>query len=284
MHIPQVRLILAFAGFWWLLVPAPLWALTTSAGTGIVIAGEDRLTESGRRTLRALLTQMPPALYPLLEVITVDNAPVAPSGSCAGLFVGPCRINIWSEEGRYEDPFPTDAPEHAAASVFYSVIAHELGHMVSLWARVHRGGWEFDLVAEAGCEPRHYLRSMFRPCFFRDAPQEFTASLINQWLTCSTCTIRLALSRWDRGIRQPMDQVVYLLWLFGGTPAEGPDRSPVGQTLAYEYTPGGPRVTMVSARPWACNGVVEIAGPTFALRVTLDDVCRVTDVLSREGL
>jgi hypothetical protein len=293
MHTPRIRHILALAGLWAALAPSLVLAIGVSAGTEITVVGEERLTSSAKQTLRAILTQIPPAFYPHLQAITVDSAPLPPAIAASrcdlGGYPGPCRINILSGyAGQQENPFPPDAPVQVESSTYYAIAAHEIGHNVALYADTTRGAlwWRDQLVSEAGCDPEQYLRSMFPSCFFRDAPQELAASMINQWLTCSTCTIGLALSRWDRGVRHPMDQIVYLLWLFGGQPAQGPAWPPAGMTLFYGYDQALrlPSVTTISVRPWACNGIVEIAGPAVALTVRLDDGCRVTDVLSREGL
>ena len=268
------------------LSPSPAHALSPTAGTPIQLYGGEALSLTGAATLRGLLLAMPTALYPHLEAITVDNTPAPPTGTiCEGLFAGPCRINIWSsgEAVLFEDPFPSDAPIHAVATGLYPVIAHELGHWVSLSARIHRRDWEKALVAEAGCEPSHYLRSMFGQCFFSGFPQEFGASMVNQWATCSECTLRLGLAQWDAGIPHPLDQVVYLLWLFGSRPA-GDTEHLAGSVLTYRANGNLPVVTPWTVRPWRCGGDVTVTGPAFALTLTLDESCRVTAVGAREGL
>lgn len=274
---------------WWILLlllfPAPAYAISPTVGTGITLYGGERLTSTGADTLRGLLMAMPVSLYPHLEAITVDSTPATPTGvSCEHLFPGPCLINIWSDnETVREDPFPSDAPVRTSSSVYYATVAHELGHWVSLNARLHRGGWEFNLVNEAGCDANNYLRSMFARCFFRDYPQEFTASMVNQWATCSECTLRLALARWDAGITHPLNQAVYLMWLFGALPSGDVDGL-AGHVLTYRERDGQPVVTIWTVRPWRCGGDVTIAGPTLALTLTLDPACRVTAIGAREGL
>jgi hypothetical protein len=267
------------------LLPVSAVALSPTAGTGITLYGGERLTPTGAATLRELLTALPITLYPHLEAITIDDATAPPTGtSCEGVYPGPCRINIWSgNEAEWEDPFPPDAPMRKIVSGFAVVLAHELGHNIAGWAKDHRSDWETALLTEAGCEPSHYLRSMFSRCFFRDYPQEFGASMVNQWAACSECTLSLALARWDRGIAHPLNQVVYLVWLFG-TPLPSDASWRVGTVLAYRAVDRMPMVELWTVRPWACGTTVTVTGPTFALILTTDAECRVVSVGTREGL
>jgi hypothetical protein len=270
------------------LLPVSTVALSPTAGTGITLYGGERLTPTGAATLRELLTALPITLYPHLEAITIDDA-TAPSTETpcdVSPWRGPCQIHIWSDgESIMEDSFPVDAPERVSASQFYTVAAHELGHAMSFWAWFHRSGtwWEKRLIEEAGCEPSHYLRSMFSQCFFRDYPQELFASMMNQWAVCSECTLSLALARWDRGIPHPLNQLIALLWLFGSiTPSD--TRWRAGTVLAYRAVDRMPMVELWTVRPWACGTTVTVTGPTFALILTTDAECRVVSVGTREGL
>lgn len=277
-----------------LLVPSLAYALSPTAGTSITLYGGENLSVTGAATLRGLLIAMPTSLYPHLAVITVDGAPIPAERmieTCdQNQYMGPCRTNIYSGgEHVMEDPFPVDAPRHVAASSFYSVAAHELGHQVSYWARFHRQGnvatgWDFNLTRESGCEQRNYLRSMLPSCYFYDNSQEFTASLINQWATCSECTLALALKRGDDVIVHPLNQIVFLLWLFGSRPAGPAGQLLGGSVLSYRVSESLPVVTPWTVRPWRCGGDVTIVGPTFALTLTLDNGCRVTAVGEREGI
>jgi hypothetical protein len=66
-----------------------------------------------------------------------------------------------------------------------------------------------QLIQDAGEEPLNYLRSMFEPGFFARNPQEFFASLSNQWFTDSEKTILLGLRRFDSGRRHPINQALF---------------------------------------------------------------------------
>ena len=267
--------------FWW---PTP------GAAT-IVVAGSANLTSSGHDTLTWLLTNLPASLYPHLQVVLVDAAALPTDlPGCGYEWVGepatPCRIHIWSSgESISENPFPVDAPQQISTSSFYAVAAHELGHNVDAWAYRARDGaaWKDRLVADAGCEPMQYLRSMLPSCYFRDAPQELVASIFNQWMACSECVFALALSRWDAGYDEPINQAIYLLWLMGSQPA-GRHAGVAGTVLGYRVVDGLSTVTMLTVRPWRCSGDMEIAGSGWSLAVTLDADCRVTAIGDRHGL
>jgi hypothetical protein len=270
------------------LLPVSAVALSPTAGTGITLYGGERLTPTGAATLRELLTALPITLYPHLEAITVDEVMAPDTDDLCDIapWRGPCQIHLWSDGERVTaDSFPSDAPERVSASQFYTVAAHELGHAISFWAWFHRGSvwWEDRLIDEAGCEPSHYLRSMLPRCYFSDFPQELFASAMNQWLTCSECTLSLALARWDRGIPHPLNQLVALLWLFGA-PLPSDAWWQAGTVLAYRAVDRMPMVELWTVRPWACGGDITVTGPTFALTLTTDAECRVVSVGAREGL
>jgi len=261
------------------------------------------LTDANRSELTALLTSMPPGLYPHLRSITVDqpaSLPVlseticpritldGPPGVPAPTMVIPCAINILSGgEGLVvRGEFPDDLPgPHPVASQFAIVAAHELGHQIALFAhgflRRHPddpvvpipnrgyGPWAEALIAEAGCDPSHYLRSMFPRCFFRDNPQEFVASMVNQWMLCSRCVVDLAMARWRQGVPHPLNQAVFLAVLFSAPP-----RGDWGQITAYSAM-AKPEVWSVG--PWRCGGPSVVVGPNVVLHVSTDVACRVVD-------
>ncbi|MHC4103284.1 MAG: hypothetical protein ACYSW1_20685, partial [Planctomycetota bacterium] len=66
-----------------------------------------------------------------------------------------------------------------------------------------------QLIADAGEDPMNYLRSMFPPGTFVNAPQEFFASISNQWFCDSVATIELGLFRFDIGRPDPINQALF---------------------------------------------------------------------------
>jgi hypothetical protein len=96
---------------------------------------------------------------------------------------------------------------------FCGVLQHELNHAVDELtigtdpAALRRRD---ALLARAGrSDPLQYLRSMFPPETFPDAPQEFFASISNQYLTDSAHTLALAQARLAGGRTAPLDQFLF---------------------------------------------------------------------------
>ena len=260
------------------------WALPASAMSlsGIEIAGYERLPASNASRLADMLRHLPLTFYPQLQLITVDNAPLTPEQQALTCvvpwlqYLGPCRVNIFADASQIEYPFPADAPDTVSTTTFEQVVAHEIGHQIAVYMDQYRGGlpWQTDLIAEAGCEPSHYLRSMLPPCYFRDNPQEWFASMMNQWIACSDCVLQLALSRWRQGNPHPLNAAIYLIAVMGrGTFVEGLE--PVGSVHAYYQSLLEPW----TVRPWRCGGESEIVTEARTVRLVTDNRCRVTTLL-----
>lgn len=258
---------------------------------GVTVVGWNRLSPDAQTMLQQVLSASPRSLTPWLRVITVDGStipePLA-SETCAPnnefLYAGPCRFNAWSSTSGGENPFPDDAPESVWVNGFVAVVNHEYAHQIGHGTAVEQA-WVDGLIVEAGDDPQHYLhyRSMVEWGYFRRNPQEFVASLWNQWGTCSRCTLRLALARWDAGNPHPLNQVILLLALSGFRHGYLDDDG-AGSVVAHRIQDEVPIPEFWSVRPWRCDGPVTITGPTFRVGVTLDRACRVTKVMEREGL
>lgn len=65
------------------------------------------------------------------------------------------------------------------------------------------------LIDSAGRNSMNYLRSMFQDGIFVDYPQEFFASIANQWFTDSAKTLELGLVRLAAGYPDPINQAVF---------------------------------------------------------------------------
>lgn len=275
------------------------WPISAAATTqeiipGLVVVGWERLSLDHQATLRHILHSTPRAWYPNLRLITVDGAAIPPAlatETCEHFetYGGPCKINIFSGGEWLEDGFPPDAPDRAVTSGFTTVVIHELAHQwdVALWFDRWGalGPWKDRLIAEAGCEPIHYLRSMLPRCYFRDAPQELVASMANQWWICSRCVLALALKRWGDGIVHPLNQAIFLVAASGlRTPNIDDKKQAVG--IAHDTTPPDsiPRAEIWTISPWRCETENTISGPGFRLVIQTDAQCRVTAVKERVGL
>jgi hypothetical protein len=71
------------------------------------------------------------------------------------------------------------------------------------------------LIKAAGADYDQYLRGHInemlesKGTFFSENPQEFFASISNQWFSCSFTTFQLALSRYNEGKSEPMNQFMF---------------------------------------------------------------------------
>ena len=121
-----------------------------------------------------------------------------------------CKVDQASENS-----FPDDiAPR--IVSTFCAGNMHEYNHVVdasTVWPDPALQARETALIARSGDEPMQYLRSMVvnpeGKSLFPAAPQEFFASLSNEYFTDSWHTLELALSRFDRGYGEPINQFLF---------------------------------------------------------------------------
>jgi len=165
---------------------------------------------------------LPRELYNLkfISIRDLIGKPPADIPDLITLFSGQSRltqkwgaVNIFGIDvgGMRENGFPDDV-EPYDPDVFSIVVAHEVNHNVD-WYYVSRNTTLSErkkvLIERAGCEHMNYLRSMLPDCFFVQAPQEFFASIANQWFANTTHTLKLALVRFDKGYKEPLNQFLF---------------------------------------------------------------------------
>lgn len=235
-----------------LLGSLPAGATEYTVLPGLTVIGWHRLTSTDQSTLRTLLSRVPRGIYPGLQTLHIDGEGVDTQDLH--------EINCFS------------------GSALYEVCAHELGHQIDVTSSAYRHAWVHALIAEAGREPTHYLRSMFPTGFFADNPQEFLASMIGEWFLDSQPMLARALDAWQAGNPYPLDQAVLLMATFGLW-QNGGDREGAS-VLAYRERI--PELWWVT--PWRCGGLATISGPMVAIMLNLDTNCRVAAVLERVGL
>lgn len=110
-----------------------------------------------------------------------------------------------------ENSFPADINE-GIGDIFTLTIAHEVNHVIDanvINSNALLKNRKAELIKNAGNLPDNYLRSMFEDGFFTNAPQEFFASISNEWFTDSSKTVRLGLSRFDKSLPQPINQALF---------------------------------------------------------------------------
>lgn len=110
-----------------------------------------------------------------------------------------------------ENPFPDDVSP-IYSDVFTSVLIHEINHGIDhfyITRNTNLNSRKLSLIASAGNQSMNYLRSMFPDGFFVQYPQEFFASISNQYFTNSSHTLMLALTRFNKDYRDPINQFLF---------------------------------------------------------------------------
>jgi hypothetical protein len=117
--------------------------------------------------------------------------------------------------GEYpENQFPNDVLP-GITSTFCAAMAHEINHIVDAYFVDKTAKFKLrkeKLIKQAGLISFNYLRSMVTSNdndFFVENPQEFFASLSNQWFTNSAKVLELGLSRFDKGFKEPINQFLF---------------------------------------------------------------------------
>jgi|GEM_PF-1502244 len=122
-------------------------------------------------------------------------------------------VNVFSVEvgSVRENEFPEDVKPYET-DVFSIVVAHEINHVVDAYY-VSRNAIlserKNELIKRAGYNHMNYLRSMLPDGFFIQYPQEFFASIANEWFANTTHTLKLALVRFDKGYKEPLNQFIF---------------------------------------------------------------------------
>lgn len=124
-------------------------------------------------------------------------------------------VNIWNFRiGQVVgSEFPSDVAMRTMDG-FLSTLVHEANHVVAYWD-IYEGdpvlaARQNSLLAAAGTDHMNYLRSMFDDGFFAGAPQEFFASMSQQWFADSLHTIELGIVRFNAGRPDPINQALFL--------------------------------------------------------------------------
>ncbi len=134
-------------------------------------------------------------------------------------------VNIFSTQvGQFcENSFPplgpssfVNGPPRATIDVFSVVLAHEIAHTTDasyIFQDPALGPRLEQLRQQAQPLDLNFLRSQIGDSaadFFRSAPQEFYASMTNQWATSSEVTLQLAMQRFADGFVEPLNQALFL--------------------------------------------------------------------------
>jgi hypothetical protein len=180
--------------------------------SSVLVQDNTSLNSRQREFIYNCLRLVPKGLHNLRSISVRDNigANTTPAIPLSGLEES---VNIFGFDiGIYrENSFPDDVSP-GTVDIFCSAMAHELNHVVDanyIGSRPALRQRRDALVAAAGTNPMNYLRSMIAAGFFANAPQEFFASMSNEWFTDSVKTVELGILRLQNGIRHPIEQALF---------------------------------------------------------------------------
>ncbi|MBT4407862.1 MAG: hypothetical protein HOC79_08335 [Euryarchaeota archaeon] len=108
------------------------------------------------------------------------------------------------------NPFPEDITPYECDG-FIAVASHEANHVVDGIASAD-DQWnkrKNQLIVDAGEDSMNYLRSMIPDGYFVNSPQEFFASIANQWFAKSAFVLELGLIRFEAGRPDPINQALF---------------------------------------------------------------------------
>jgi hypothetical protein len=181
---------------------------------GLILIDNDRMDEPQMHLIHDVMDLIPPGLLELNGMSAVDYLGAQPAyftlqGNGNG-------VNVFSwDVGQFvENPFPSDVEPYNGDG-FMAVVSHEVNHVVDAMAHHNIAGYSdrhAQLIADAGKDTLNYLRSWDGgDGFFFNVPQEFFASIANQWFAKSARTLELGLARFDAGRLDPINQALFFL-------------------------------------------------------------------------
>ena len=177
----------------------------------ILLLDNTQLNDKQNDFIYTYLDLLPQGIHNVPSISVADclgmTSPEVPLGGLKG------GVNIFGVDigGYSENSFPEDVLP-GIVDGFCIVVAHEINHGVDAFCIQHNDVLKTrrdELIADAGSEHLNYLRSMLPDSFFVDAPQEFFASMSNQWFADSNKTLELGLVRFDDGYRHPINQALF---------------------------------------------------------------------------
>jgi hypothetical protein len=180
---------------------------------GILVLDNNGLDPRQRRAIQEVLALIPPDLHQTRHISVHDLLGNWTDGRVDVPLAGSPGVNVFAFAvgPHVGNEFPTDV-DATPAQTFCGVLQHELNHMVDAHAVSgvpSRSRRRDQLISQAGSDPMQYLRSMFEPGFFVANPQEFFASISNEYFTDSFKTLLLAVNRFEAGSREPINQFLF---------------------------------------------------------------------------
>lgn len=232
--------------------------------TGTVLADNNLADGPQIAVLKNLLTVVPNALYDLRQVSMRDFLGTSPEPISLG--GASYSVNVFSDRvGTItENEFPSDSLP-VQIDIFLVAAAHELNHIVDAYTVAPSPALSAQrtrLLSQAGTTDLEYLRSTVGGAYFQSNPQEFFASISNEWFADSDAVFELALNRMNQGHRGPLSQALFFAEVY----SQGN-----GQTWFYRGTISGSLTPKrVQVRRDAQGRIVWIVVRGHAYRVSLD--------------
>jgi len=177
----------------------------------VIIVDNNGLNSGQLSAIDNYLDSLPKGIHNL-RYITVNEL-LGNEGDKYKWFYNTSGINIFDLDIGYvaENGFPDDVPARYS-DIFSLVLAHEVNHIVDVYISKINPSWadrKNSLIAAAGDNHMNYLHSTFEDGFFTNAPQEFFASIANQWFSDTAHTLELGLVRWMTGYPNPINQFLF---------------------------------------------------------------------------
>jgi GEVED domain/CARDB/Domain of unknown function DUF11/Secretion system C-terminal sorting domain len=119
----------------------------------------------------------------------------------------------------FENQFPSDISA-GTVDIFCAAAPHELTHIIDAYnskISITFKNRISQLIAQAGSNDLQYLRSMVTGAFFQGSPQEFLASIANQYQVDSKKVFQLARQRFDGNFKEPMNQALFFAEIYAQT-------------------------------------------------------------------
>ncbi|MBP7145990.1 MAG: VCBS repeat-containing protein [Acidobacteria bacterium] len=202
-----------------------------TATLGTLFVDNDRADAAQEDVVYNCLSALPRDAWSASFISIADHLGFYRPAECdlqakAGVNIFGFNVGAWQE-----NEFPPDI-EPGYTDLFLIGLAHEINHLVDqvaghdAWLSSRRA----DLLARAGYDDMQYLRSQVGAAFFQQNPQEFVASIANEWFASSWHTFELARSRFDRGWREPMNQFLFFAEIYSISDNYGHTSLYVGDT------------------------------------------------------
>jgi hypothetical protein len=180
---------------------------------GVLVLDNNGLDTRQRRAIRDLLALIPPSLHRTYHISVHDLLGNRVGETVELSLAGSPGVNLFAfPVGSHAgNDFPADI-DPVTVQGFCAVLQHEINHMVdgqAISGTPSLSRRRAQLIAQAGGQPAQYLRSMFEPGFFVANPQEFFASIANEYFSDSFHTLLLAVQRFDAGWHEPINQFLF---------------------------------------------------------------------------